>query len=373
MNEKITSFIMLLLSCTLPLFAGEQSKKFAHIRFPKEINAVAQTSHNAFAKGDREVYRINKSDWSIEKVFDLDGKSLFTQVQTLAANGEDVYWYVNGEGIYHMPWNGTAPTLKLPKSDSWCAHNEEMYGRMNIDPTGRYLVLFGWKENAVVFDIAQGLKPVASFNDYVRDAYWIADNLWAGCIDDKVVINSRKGKSINNQDFIKYGTNDQTGMFKLYVSNPKILPNMGEVEQSLDEAGELVRFLYNKGNGDLLMCVSSRYGTKIFKVNNYSNPEIIVHTAEEFHDFTALNNKIFARQAYKFAEIPYGATTATDLNLHKIQTDILKPKAWPGDKPKPYVIDSSNFMEYDKDGNLWIIADNWGFKELFVIFKDTAI
>jgi len=348
--------------------AQEHSKKFAHIKFPEEIDMVAPTAHNAFAKGYHAVYRINTTDWTIETVADLSSKSPFTAVQALTARGEDVYWYVYGEGIYHMKWDGKVPKLVLSKGEVPSAHQEEDYSSMNIDPTGNYLVLYGWRENAAVFDIHNGMKPVVAFNDYTRDAYWIDGRLWTGCIDNKVVINSRKDKSRNNQDFIG---DDQTGMIKIYVNNPKVLPNMGEVEQSLDESGELVRFIYNKGNGDLLMCISDRDATKIYKIN--SNPEVVAQVAGEYHDFTALSNKIFARQSYEFVEIPYGSTKATELQPQKIKTDILKPKLWPEQKPDPYEISGCNFMDYDEKGNLWIITGNWGFKELFVIFNGTQI
>jgi len=351
--------------------AQEKSDKFAHIKFPEEIDAVAHTAHNTFAKGSRAVYRINTSDWSIDKVFDISDKSPFTTVQALAAHGEDVYWYVNGEGIYHITWNGNEPKLCAPRNANTCAHYEEDYGAMNIDPTGRYLVLYGWRENAAVFDITNGMTPVAVFNDYTRNAYFIDGKLWVGCIDNKVVINSRKGKSINNQDFIYYGDNDQTDMTKIYVNNPKILPNMGEVEKSLDLSGELVRLVYNQGNGDLLMCISGRDGTYIYKIND--TPELVVQLSGEYSNFTALNSKIFAYHGLGFVEIPSGSTTATELKPHKIVTDILKPKMWPKHNPDPYEISNCNFMEYDKDGNLWIISSNWGFKDLFVIFNGTPL
>lgn len=302
-------------------------------------------------------------------MYELPGDNWFATIQAMTTRGNDVYWYVYDKGIYHLKADGKEPQLIVSKGEIPTAHYEEAYDSMNIDPTGNFVVLYGWKENAVVIDILNGYKPISAFNDYVRDAYQIDGKLWAGGIDNKVVINTRKGKSMNNQDFINYGSNDQTGMTKIYVSSSSGLPNMGEQDVHVSAPGEMKRLIYNKGNGDLLMCVSENGGpTTIFKIND-GEPVVVAQVKNGFDDFAAMNEKIFARSGYQYAEIPYGAKLTTELNPQAIKTDLMKPKTWEGQKPEVFEVSGNKFMDYDKDGNLWLVGGSWGNKDLFVIFK----
>lgn len=351
--------------------AQEKSANFAHVSFPDEVKAVAVNPHNAFARGYTKLWRINTDNWTIEQIDDVRDKGWSTQIQGVATDNDNVYYYVNGEGIYQMPVDGNSAKIVTPASDEFKRNYEEAYSAMNIDPTGRFLLLYGFNENAAMFDLKNGVKPVSAYNDYVSDAYWLNNMLWAAALD-KVVINTREGRSMDNQDFIYYGSNDQHGITKIFLNNENILPNMGEVEMSLGDSGELVRLIYNKANGDLLLCTGSFTGgtTKVYKLtaDKAETPKVepVAEFKKQTKNIAAYGNKIFAYAPYEgLTEVEYGTTFATPVKTEPIITDIMKPAAWSGAKPEPYKIKNITFMDFDNDGNLWLVND----RDLFVCFK----
>ncbi|MDE6534971.1 MAG: hypothetical protein K2K82_03070, partial [Muribaculaceae bacterium] len=246
------------------------------------------------------------------------------------------------------------------------------YSAMNIDPTGCFLLLYGFNENAAMFDLNNGVKPVRVYNDYVTDAYWLNNMLWTAALD-KVVINNREGRSMDNQDFIYYGSNDQHGMTKIFLNKDNILPNMGEVEVSLGDSGELVRLVYNKANGDLLLSTSSLNDggdTKVYKLTAKSaeapEAELVAEFKKYVKNIAAFGNKIVAYSPFEsLVEVTYGATLDTPVKAEPIVTDLMKPAAYSGAKPEPYKIKYVTFMDFDADGNLWI-ANN---RDVFVLFN----
>lgn len=365
--KRFTLVLLSLFSVCCALQAQEKSSRFAHIKLPGEGDAVAVTPRNAFVKGGAKLWRIDTDKGSVEQIVDVSDKGWFTQVQGVASKGENLYYYVNGEGIYSLPIDGNTPTLVRPRSDEFVRNYEEAYSSMNVDPTGRYLLLYGWNENVAVFDILNDMKPICAYNDYVKDAYWQDNKLWAAALD-KVVINTRQGRSMDNQDFINYGSNDQHGMTKIYLKNDNILPNMGEVEVSLGDSGELIRLIHNKGNGDLLLCTStfsvSEPVTTVYKLNGLSATPVAKFKAYT-RDIAAHNNKIVAQTGRGFLETTYGAIEDGEVKGVPIVTDLIKPRLWSGAKEEPYKIENARFMEYDKDGNLWIIDG----QDLFVMYK----
>lgn len=355
---------ILILFCFHPVaYSQEKSNKFAHIKLPDELKAVKVTPRYAFAHSNNKIWRIDRDKLTFEEIANIDGKGWFTEIQGIAADAKNLYYYVNGEGIYSIPIEGNTSTLVRPKG-GFTRNYEEAYSSMDIDPSGRYLLLYGWHENAAVFDILNDMNPICAYNDYVKDAHWLNNKLWAGTLD-KVVLNNRKGKSMDNQDFIYYGSNDQHDMTKIYLNKDNILPNMGEIEMSIGDPGELKRLLYNKSNGDLLLCTSSfaNNTSNIYKITE-TGAEHVATLTGSYNDFAAYGNKLVACGG-GFVEGTYGNKTIQELTTTEMETDIQRPKLWEGAKPEPYKIWTSNFMDFDKDGNLWIASN----RDLFVKFK----
>ncbi len=347
------------------LQAQESSKKFAHVRLPAEISHVTQNAHEAFAGNSKNIWRIDTKTWKAESAFSISSDKWSADIQGMAGHGEGLWFYVSGEGIHRLGSKGTKPQLVRPRNDDFIRNIEEAYSGMNIDPTGRCLLLYGKNENAAVFDIANGMKPVVVFNDFVRDAYWLGNMLWAGC-PDKLVLNKRTGRSMENNDFIEYGDNDQHGMVKFYVSKEPVVPKMGEQRVNINASGEMQRLIYNKANGDLLLCVSSIESgskTQIYKMAE-SGGALIAEFNGYYGDFAAYGQKIIAMSGGGFVEVNYGSNSA-DLKPKPMTTDILKPKAWSGQKPQPYEIGGSDVVDFDNNGNLWIAYG----RDLFVRFR----
>lgn len=366
LSLPLLTTVVSLICFALPAMAQEHSQKFAHIQFPEEIKVAVPNIHNAFAQAFQKVYRINTVDWTFEEVYDISDKGPFKNIQALTTAGDNVYWYVGGEGIYRMAWDGKEQTLVRPASKDFKKNIEEAYSGMNIDPTGQYLLLYGKNENVAVFDIHALMKPVVAFNDFVNDAFWINNKLYAGCLD-KVVINTRKGRSIDNQDFIFYGDNDQTGMTKIHARSRDNLPNMGQEDVTLDEGGgDMIQLIYNKVNGDVLMCVESSYRgpTRIYRVNG-GHPLLVAELEDTYQHFAAYGDKIIAATGYDFTETQYGSRLPNSVKSKKIKTDLIPAPKWPGHKPEPLEIDGAHYMDYDKDGNLWIVKG----RNLYVIFN----
>lgn len=140
---------------------------------------------------------------------------------------------------------------------------------------------------------------------------------------------------------------------------------MGEIEMSIGDPGELVRLLYNKSNGDLLLCTSSfaNNTSNIYKITA-NGADHVATLKGNYRDFAAYGNKIVACDG-GFVEGSYGNKTLQDLKAAKMITDIQKPLLWKGAKPEPYEIWGCNFMDFDGDGNLWIISN----RDLFVKYK----
>lgn len=343
-------------------YPQEKTQKFAHLQFPDEIKAVKVTPRYAFAHSNNKIWRIDRDKLTIEEIAKIEGKSWNTQIQGIAADNNNLYYYVNGEGIYSIPLEGTTSTLVRPKSDTFTHKIEEDYESMDIDPSGKYLLLYGRHENVAVFDILNDMNPICAYKDFIYDAHWLNNMLWCGTWG-KVVVNNRKGKSLDNQDFINYDTNDQHGITKIYLQKDNILPNMGEIEMSIGDPGELKRLLYNKSNGDLLLCTSSFDKSNIYKIST-TGAEHVATINDSFSDFAAYGNKIVACGG-GFVEGTYGDKTPQELKRAAIITDIQKPLLWKGATPKPYEIWRCNFMDFDKDGNLWIISN----RDLFVKYK----
>lgn len=360
----IIAAVLFLICVPQTAYSQEKTQKFAHIQFPDELKAVKVTPRYAFAHSNNKIWRIDRDKLTFEEIAKIEGKGWFTQIQGITADANNLYYYVNGEGIYSIPLEGTTSTLVRPKSSSFTRKHEEDYSSMDIDPTGRYLLLYGWHENVAVFDIHNDMKPICAYNDYVHDAYWLNNMLWCGTLD-KVVINNRKGKSMDNQDFINYGTNDQHDITKIYLQKNNILPNMGEIEMSIGDPGELIRLLYNKSNGDLLLCTSSfaNKTSNIYKIST-TGAEHVATLNDTFSNFAAYGNKIVAYTG-GFVEGTYGDKTPQELKSAAIITDIQKPLLWKGATPEPYEIWNCNFMDFDKDGNLWITYN----RDLFVKYK----
>lgn len=346
------------------LQAQEKNNKFGHILFPDEIKYLDFNSHAGYAGNTRNIWKFNTKDFSFEPFVDIKDKGLFTEIQGLAGRGENLYYYVSGEGVYKTS-SGVDPKIVKARDDDFVKHYEEAYSGMRFDPTGRYLILNGWKENAVVFDIENGMKPVVVFNDYVRDAYWLDHILWAGCLD-KVVANKRAGKSMNNEDFIYYETNDQHGLIKFPVSSTGKLPNFGEDVIPIAGKGEIIRLIYNKANNDLLLCLSTNDSAEIYKMSE-SGATLVAELkgSDKFSDFAAYGNKIVATSGRGFVEATYPYTGIQEVTPQPIKTNLPKPKLWPGAKPDPFEINYAYFMDFDESGNLWIGYN----RDLFVVYK----
>lgn len=346
-------------------YAQSRTARFAHIPLPEEPDCMAPDGDKPLLASKTKIWTIDPAKWTLTQAVDASNRGWDNYIQGVAARGSDAFFYISGEGIYRLRPAG-APELVRPREEKWLKNYSEAYKAMNIDPTGSFLLLYGQNENAAVFDIAAGMKPVAAFNDHVMDAYWLADCLWAGCIN-KVVINSRKGRSKNNEDFIFTGDNDQHGMIKFYVSDKTVLPNMGEQDVVINERGEITRLLYNKGNGDVLLCVSDFSGSTgssaVYKIEGMRATPVARFNGF-YGDFAAYGDKIIARTGRGFIEVSYG-DNLTDAEAKPIQTDILRPKLWAGDKPEPYKITGSHLMDFDSHGNLWIVLG----RDLFVRFK----
>ena len=211
------------------------------------------------------------------------------------------------------------------------------------------------------------MTPIVRYDNHVSDAYWLGDALWAACLD-KVVLNNRKGKSLDNQDFINYGENDQTGMIKFRIEGKDPLPNMGETDRQVFGSGELIRLIYNKGNGDLLLCLSTfchNENTQIFKLTP-SEALPIAEFKGYYGDFAAFGSKIIARTGSGFVEVKYGTQLSDAVPAPSpIVTDLRKPVLWKGHKPDMYKINGSSYMDFDESGNLWIAYG----RDIFVKFK----
>ena len=358
--------VLVALLTTLPGAEAQQvSKKFAHVAMPDEITRVTHNAHESFAGNSRKIWRIDTRTWTADSAAFLNPNKVFTTIQGMAGHGENLYFYVNGDGVYRLGAKGTKPQIVRSAGKDFCKNIEEAYSAMNVDPTGGFLVLYGQNENAVVFDIARGMQPVVVYNDYVPDAYWLGNSLWAGCLD-KVVLNKRSGRSLDNNDFINYGENDQHGLTKFYVTSDPVVPEMGETRRFIQAHGEVKRLLYNKANGDLLLCTSS-FGsnarTQILKMTE-TGASPVAEINGSFEDFAAYGTKIVARGGRGFVEFSYG-DKLTSAEANPIVTDIMKPKMWKGQTPEPYEIYGCAFMDFDSKGNLWIAYG----KDLFVKFR----
>lgn len=349
--------------------AQEKSARFVHIKLPSEPKAVVGDMRHAFVNDGKKVWRIDTDNWTLEEIAEVSADNWFTQIQAITSDANNVYYYVNGQGIYSIPVDGKTSTLIRPISEKKFTRNiEEAYDAMNIDPTGHYLLLYGWKENVAVFDINNNMEPVSVFNDYVKDAYWLDNKLWTATLD-KVVINNRRGRSMNNQDFIYYGDNDQHDMTKIYLNKGNILPNMGELEMSIGDDGEVARLLYNKANGDLLLC-TSKWPNKstVYKITS-TGAVPVAELPEDCRDFAVYGNKIVG-VGRAFIETTYGTSNENNPEFKPIVTDLVPAPSWKGHKPDPLTIHEARYMDFDKDGNLWILTSvGMGGWDLFVMFK----
>ena len=129
---------------------------------------------------------------------------------------------------------------------------------------------------------------------------------------------------------------------------------MGETDRQVFGSGELIRLIYNKGNGDLLLCLSTfchNENTQIFKLTP-SEALPIAEFKGYYGDFAAFGSKIIARTGSGFVEVKYG-TQLSDAVL------------WKGHKPDMYKINGSSYMDFDESGNLWIAYG----RDIFVKFK----
>lgn len=346
------------------MYGQEKSARFAHFRIPSEPKGMSGDMRHAFVHDGKKVWRINTGNWTLEEIAAVSDDNWFTQIQGITSDDKNVYYYVNGQGMYSIPVNGNASTLIRSKSKDFTRNHEESYDAMNIDPSGQYLLLYGWRENAAVFAINSDMAPICVFNDYVKDAYWLDNKLYAATLD-KVVINNRKGRSMNNQDFIYYEDNDQHDMTKIYLNKGNILPNMGEVEMSIGDDGEVIRMIYNKVNGDLLLCTSNWAADKstIYKITSAGAIQV-AQIPTRCNNFAAYGNRIVGWDG-ALVETSYGATLEQKPEKNTIVTDLVPAPAYPGHKPDPLTISLTQHMDFDKDGNLWILTT----KDLFVIFK----
>lgn len=346
--------------------AQEHSGNFAHIRFPDEVKYVAVNKHHIYVGNLGNIWIADPATWKYDELLHLDN-ILTTNVQGLAAKGDDAYTYIGGKGVFRLGTaKGTNKRVR-PRDESFVRNFEEAYNGMNIDPTGQYLVLYGRNENAAVFKIHPDMTPIVRYDNYVSDAYWLGNALWSACLN-KVVLNTRKGKSLDNQDFINYGDNDQSGMIKFRIEGKDPLPNMGETDIQVMGSGELQRLIYNKQNGDLLLCLSS-FGsngkTEIFKMTGAAAMPVADFNGF-FNNFAAYGSKIIASSGSGFVEVKYG-TKATDFiaSPAPIVTDLTEPVLWRGQKPGKFRIAVCSYMDFDDAGNLWIAKD----RDLFVRFK----
>lgn len=361
MTKHLLSLVLAVSTCSM-IYAQQSTQKFAHVALPTEIKYLTWNDNGPYVGDYYGIWRIDAKTWTPDSAVAMKSKNPFRTIQGMAGRGNDIYFYVNGAGVYRLQPKGQKPLMVRPRSNDFVRNYEEAYSSMGTDPTGQYLLLYGQNENAVVFDIARDMSPVVVFNDYVRDAYFIGGNLWAGCLD-KVVLNSRTGKSANNEDFI--GLEDQRGMTKFYVGKIPNIPENGETRISINGGGEIVRLIYNKKNGDLLLCLSSLSNTSIYKMT--ADAALLVAGFNGMYgDFAAYGDKIVARTGGGLVEVSYG-DKLTDVKATPIVTDILRPKLWKGDTPKPYEITGwgCSVMDFDKEGNLWI-AEN---RDLFVKFN----
>lgn len=357
MPKKIYQLLFIM---SLMVSGTVNAQKFAHVSLPEEIDYVAWSDDGPYAASFYSIWKIDTSTWTPDSVAALKSRNPFKTIQGITGCGKDLYFYVNGDGIYRLQSKGLKPLLVRPRNEKFLKHIEEAYSQMGTDPTGQYLLLYGKNENAVVFDIARSVSPIVVFNDYVIDAYWIGNTLWTGCLD-KVVVNRRTGKSSNNEDFI--GLEDQSGMTKFYLRELPKIPENGETRIVIDAPGDIERLIYNKKNGDLLLCVSSWNVTNIYKITH--NAALPVASLDGIYgDFAAYGDKIIARTGNGFVEFSYGDNIINP-DPKPIVTDIMRPKAWKGDKPRPYTISGSKLMDFDNDGNLWIAYG----RDLFVRFN----
>lgn len=346
--------------------AQEKSQKFAHISFPDEVKYVAVNDNHIYTGNLSTIWIANPRTLEFDELLHLD--NIFTHnVQGIAAKGNEAYTYICGAGIYKLGTEKGTSKIVCRRDEKFVRNYEEAYSAMSIDPLGEHLLLYGQNENAVVFKIHPEMTPIVRYDNHVSDAYWLGDALWAACLD-KVVLNNRKGKSLDNQDFINYGENDQTGMIKFRIEGKDPLPNMGETDRQVFGSGELIRLIYNKGNGDLLLCLSTfghNENTQIFKLTP-SEALPIAEFKGYYGDFAAFGSKIIARTGSGFVEVKYGTQLSDAVPAPSpIVTDLRKPVLWKGHKPDMYKINGSSYMDFDESGNLWIAYG----RDIFVKFK----
>lgn len=364
-HPRLTMAIIAVLSVSAAL-SQERTKQFAHIGYPDEVKYVAVNDNHIYTGNLANIWIADRATLKPDELLHLD--NIFTiNVQGIAAKSDDAYTYICGKGIFKLGTaKGTSHVVRH-RDDKFVRNYEEAYSAMSIDPSGEYLLLYGQNENAAVFKIHPDMTPVVRYDNYVTDAHWLGDALWAACLNE-VVLNTRKGKSQDNQDFINYGDNDQTGMIKFRIGGKDPLPNMGETDIQVFGSGELKRLIYNKKNGDLLLCLSTFGGdgsSQIFKLTG-----AVALPVAEFkgycNNFAAYGQKIIGQSGSGFVEVSYG-TKLSDATPTPapIVTDIPKPKLWSGAKPGNYEITGCTYMDFDDDGNLWI-ANN---RDLFVKFK----
>lgn len=364
MTKKLLySLIIVLLSVCTTVNAQQASQKFAHVSLPDEVKHLTWNEKGPYAGTDRGIWKIDTQKWTPDSMALLKSNNYFKTIQGIAGSGKDLYFYVNGDGVYRLQPKGQKPLMVRPRNEKFLKNYEEAYSAMGTDPTGQYLLLYGQNENAVVFDILKDVSPVVVFNDYVMDAYWLNNKLWAGCVN-KVVINKRTGKSENNEDFMAMP--DQTGMTKFYVGKETKIPENGEKRIIIDDGGDIIRLIYNMKNGDVLLCLSSMNGSSIYKITEDAALPVAKFNGY-YTNFAAYGEKIVAQTGGGFIEAKYG-DDLKDLKAKPIVTDVLRPKTWKGAKPQPYEIYSSRILDFDKDGNLWISSG----RDLFVKFNKKA-
>ncbi|MDE6535236.1 MAG: hypothetical protein K2K82_04410, partial [Muribaculaceae bacterium] len=124
---RFLSAIIVAFGMTGVLHAQEKSSKFAHVSLPDEVKAVAVSPHKAFAHGDKKLWRINTDNWTVEQVADFSDHGWSAQVQGVASDANDVYFYVGSEGVYQMPVDGTEAKIVTPVSDDFKRNYEEAY------------------------------------------------------------------------------------------------------------------------------------------------------------------------------------------------------------------------------------------------------
>lgn len=357
-----------LVALCLAFFAGSfaasaqngQTPKYAVISLPSEIEHVAVDDENLYVNTGEEIWEVKLKTAAPKVLFKLTNAGWMTRIQAMGACHDKLIFYVNGKGLYYKTISETEPHLMTTGEVKFKRNYEEAYSDINVADGGTHMTLFGGNENAVVFSLPR-LSPIAVFNEWTYDAYYDGGALWAR-VPNMVVINERKGESLNNYDCIYYGKNDQHNMTKLYYEEKPNSPgvNFGENEHFLALNGEPVALVQNKVSGHFLLGMSSwgQEGSSIYRIDRIGTKTLLNHFPNTLiGDFAVHGDNLVIKSGGGFFFTKTNAVQKEEVKFKPLVTNIMMPPAWKGHKPDPYKTYGGKTLRYDKHGNLWIIDD----------------